>query len=259
MSDSTTTVNVAIPDASASRSKMGKKGWKCWAKQLTAVDTPANNGYAYHGEFVPIGTTMELTPGDVILHVDQSNTADMGVVLVNAAHKGVIKWLASADSDGRRWCAPLAKTARNLLGMTTDERIRHVAAIIAAEESPDRPASVQAYWAALADPPAPEADPEPDESPAADALSVMPFPPIAVLADSLRGAIASRRDRLEGLQRRQHDPARQAEIDMLARDYDAVYALALRAGIDALPATDIATAAGHLADSFAQTAGRSTD
>jgi hypothetical protein len=104
----------------------------------------------------------------------------------------------------------------------------------------------------------PRAEEPSAETPAEPAPSVQPYPPIAVLADALRGAIAGRRDRLEGLQRQHHDASRQAEIDLLRGDYDRVYALALRAGIDVLPADDIATAAGHLSDSFKVTAGRST-
>lgn len=158
------TVCVTIPEASASRSKMAKKGWKCWAKVLSHVGTPANDGYAYEGTFVSPGTTIEARPGDVILHVDQSDTADIMVAMVNAGGKGFLWSIDSADSEGRKWCGPLGRPARKLLAMPVEERIRHVAGEIAANRPASRSDEVQAYYEALARGPQAGSEPagEPD-------------------------------------------------------------------------------------------------
>lgn len=129
---------------------MQKKGWKCWAKWLSDVATPANDGYAYSGEFTAPGTDVECEVGDVLLHVDQGGSADLGVAMVNSQGKAFIKYLASASSEARKWCGPLAKPARQLLAMTVEARIKHVAAIVAAEPGTNRTPEGQAYWDALA-------------------------------------------------------------------------------------------------------------
>lgn len=117
----TTTVAVKIPGPMASRSKMARKGWKCWAKRLSSVAKPASDGYAYEGEFIGVGTTIETEAGDVILHVDQSGSAGIGVVCVRAC-EGFISWLDTADASGRNWCGALGATTRKLLAMSADER-----------------------------------------------------------------------------------------------------------------------------------------
>lgn len=148
MTTTLTTVTIAGP--SASRSKMQKKGWKCWAKWLTSVATPANSGFAYEGEFTDTDTTVEAAVGDVLLHVDQSAYARIGVVMVNKAGNGLVHYVAGANSDGRKWCGPLARYARGLLAMEVEERVRYMAKLIAADRPADRSDSVQAYWEEMA-------------------------------------------------------------------------------------------------------------
>lgn len=148
MTTTLTTVTIAGP--SARRSKMQKKGWKCWAKWLTSVATPANSGFAYEGEFTDTDTTVEAAVGDVLLHVDQSAYARIGVVMVNRSGEGYVRYIASANSDGRKWCGPLARHARSLLAMETEERVRYVAKLIAETPSEKRTPEVQAYWEELA-------------------------------------------------------------------------------------------------------------
>lgn len=148
-------VTIAIPAESASRSKMQKKGWKCWAKWLSSVASPANDGYAYEGEFTTPGSTVEAQLGDVLLHVDQSSDAGIAVLMLNRKGEPYLKWMASAPSDGRKWCGPLASPARSLLAMTRDERIRHAAAKMLADnpEWQDDPAKWSlaiAYYSQLA-------------------------------------------------------------------------------------------------------------
>lgn len=128
-------VLVKIPGASASSSKMSKKGWKCWAKWLSSVATPANDGYAYEGEFTTPGSEVEAEFGDVLLHVDQSNSADLGIVMPSSSGQAFIRWIADASSEGRKWCGPLAKPARTLLAMSTQERLAHVAKILLQEHA----------------------------------------------------------------------------------------------------------------------------
>lgn len=145
-----TTTLVTIPGASASRSKMQKKGWKCWAKNLTNVNSPARNGYDYDGEFMATGDDVELEIGDVILHVDDSRCSSIGVVVQNRVGRGIIIWVADADD---KWAGPLAKPARHLLGLTREERVRH-----AAQHYLDRPRDtpmrdeVRDYWLSVAAP-----------------------------------------------------------------------------------------------------------
>jgi hypothetical protein len=54
-------------------------------------------------------------------------------------------------------------------------------------------------------------------------------PDTHALAEQLRRAIARRRDRLVGAQRRNYSPARAALIERLGEDYRAVLDMALRA------------------------------
>lgn len=148
-------VLVKVPAASASSSKMAKKGWKCWAKWITSVNTPAHDGYAYQGEFATVGSDVEVEPGDVLLHVDQSSSAGVGVVVVNSKGEGFVNWMASADSDGRAWCGPLAKMARKLCEMTPAERIKLAAADLVANRPDSRSDAVHAYYVDMAGLPEP--------------------------------------------------------------------------------------------------------
>lgn len=143
-----TTVTVSIPGTTASRSKAQKKGWKCWCKNLTKVATPANNGFAYEGEFVSVGSTAELTTGDVLLHVDDASSKSIGVVMRGSLGAGFIHWMASTSDD--KWAGSIAKPARTLLAMDTEDRIRHVAAEVARTPNTQRSAEGQAYWDQLA-------------------------------------------------------------------------------------------------------------
>lgn len=135
-------VLVKIPAPAASPSKMQKKGWKCWAKWLSKVKTPANDGYAYEGEFTEPGSSVEAEFGDVLLHLDQGNSADVGIVMRNSKDEAFFHWIASASSDGRKWCGPLAKPARAVLAMSTPERLAHVAQLLLAEHA----ASPKEHW-----------------------------------------------------------------------------------------------------------------
>ena len=145
------TVLVSIPGPKASSSKMKSKGWKCWAKRLTSVATPANAGYAFEGEFVTCDAKVECTIGDVILHVDQSDCAAIGVVLVNLAGKSLIKWIETARPAGRQWCGTLAAPARRLLDLDRDARVRYVAiSILHENRSTPLREEVVAYWQSVA-------------------------------------------------------------------------------------------------------------
>ncbi len=148
MTTQITTVKIAGP--SASRSKMQSKGWKCWAKWLTSVASPANDGFAYEGEFADTDATVEASVGDVLLRVDQSSVAKIGVVMVNRLGEGYVRYVAEANSDARKWCGPLARHARKLLAMPVEDRIRHVAKLIAETPSDKRTPEVQAYWEEMA-------------------------------------------------------------------------------------------------------------
>lgn len=224
-------INVEIPGPSASTSKMSRKGWKCWGKRLTHVRTPANDGYAFEGEFVGISSTMELTVGDVILHVDQSSSATLGVVMVNRLGKGFIKWVADADSDGRKWCGPLARPARRWLDMDVEDRVRHVAQLILDQDTDNelKPESRE-YWQSLVSPPSAE----PTATEATAPAKVTPDALVCVLANALRNVLASRRDEMVRRQTKEHNADRQAAIDILGDEYRAVYEIALRAGLETI-------------------------
>jgi len=146
---------------------MSKKGWKCWAKWLTSVASPANDGYAFEGEFTEVGATVEAHVGDVLLHVDQSSSADVFVCMQNQKGAGFRFLIASAGSDGRKWCGPLAGPARRLLDMSVEARIAHVAGLILDKTGRPEPLNTAAikYWSALAGREIPVAA-EPQSSPA---------------------------------------------------------------------------------------------
>lgn len=63
-------------------------------------------------------------------------------------------------------------------------------------------------------------------------MQVLPHPTTVAAAERLRRTIARRRDALVWRQRRGYSRARQRLIDQLARDYDAVLAIALDAGAE---------------------------
>lgn len=115
MSESTS-VRVSIPGPYGSRSKMQRKGWKCWAKRIAHVNDPANSGYDWEGEFLAVGTVAELTAGDIVLHVDESSSSAVGVVMPD----GGIEWLRSTHG---KWASDLAATARKALAMETKDRL----------------------------------------------------------------------------------------------------------------------------------------
>lgn len=155
-------ITVTIPSESASRSKMQRKGWKCWAKWLSNIKTPANDGYAFEGEFTSPGTTVEAEVGDVLLHVDQSSGADLMVLMVNRTGKSFLKSVADANSEGRKWCGPLAAPARRLLDMDREARIRWVGQFIL-DQPRDTPLKDEdrAYWQTVAGTAPESAQPEP--------------------------------------------------------------------------------------------------
>ncbi len=145
------TLITLIPSESASRSKMAKKGWKCWAKILSSVATPANNGYAFEGQFVGVGTKLEVDSGDVLLHVDQSSNAGVAVIVPKeGGENGYIWWSETASSDGQKWCASLGREARKLLAMTVEERIRYAAGYMVDDRPADRNDATQAHYERLA-------------------------------------------------------------------------------------------------------------
>lgn len=180
-------VLVKIPGATASSSKMSKKGWKCWAKIVTAVASPANDGYAFSGEFVSTGTTIEARTGDVLLHVDQSDSAGIAIIAKNRIGEGTIRWIATASSDGRAWCATLGREARELLAMSRAERLAVAAADVLDDTGRAKPLTPEAvaYWSAIAGRDvAPAADPSPASEPTTppDAATVAYDSIVAILA-----------------------------------------------------------------------------
>ena len=247
------TITVKIPGGLSSSSKMSKKGWKCWAKILTSVDTPAKSGFSFHGEFASIGATVECNLGDVLLHVDDSSSSGIAVVMANAKGEGWLSWQDST-SDGK-WAGVLAKTAREFLAIDPDERVRRVAGQIADESDESRlargakalSAEGRDYYTRLAgrsiqpathETPV-EADVEPTE-PHADADPSGDNPLIAGLADLLRQAIAAERDRLVGRQRAGQDSSRQSIIDRMGEQYRQVYQVAIDSGLDRIPGQEVA-------------------
>ena len=62
---------------------------------------PANDGYAYEGEFWPVDAEIDAEPGDVVLRVDLSDDASVGVVRKRCEGSGFIWWARFADGTGR--------------------------------------------------------------------------------------------------------------------------------------------------------------
>lgn len=140
-------VTVMVPGPSGSRSKMQKKGWKCWAKVLSDVKEPANTGYDYEGELLSVGSRHEVELGSVILHIDQSSNNGVGVVMpkAGAEDRGVIKWRKTTCAA--RWAGDLARDARRLLKMTPEERVLDTARRLAANQ--DLADEERAHYAAI--------------------------------------------------------------------------------------------------------------
>jgi hypothetical protein len=118
------TIAIKIPGAAASHSKMQRKGWKCWAKVLTNVKTPANTGYDYEGSWITLGAVAELELGDVVLHVDDSSDAGVGVLIIGSKGTGYIHWMRTTQG---KWAGALAATARKLLSMPVQDRVKAAA------------------------------------------------------------------------------------------------------------------------------------
>lgn len=178
-------ITITIPSESASRSKMQKKGWKCWAKWLSHVNSPANDGYAYEGEFTTVGTTVEAEVGDVLLHVDQSSSAGIGVLMLNKSGESFFKWIETAPSDGRKWCGPLAASSRRLLGMSREERIKYVAGFIL-DQPREKSLSdeTRIYWEGVA-----KRTPEPKIDPVLETPTVPEEPPFLPSLRAIGGIV----------------------------------------------------------------------
>ena len=241
-SENTTTqlINVEIPGPSASSSKMSKKGWKCWGKQLINVKSPANDGYAYEGEFVGISSTMELPVGDVILHVDQSSSANIGVVMVNRLGQGFIEWVADASSAGRKWCGLLAGPARRWINMTVEDRVRQVAQLYVERRDELEPETLE-YWQSLVTSPSDEST----VTKGTEVTKVTPDALVCVLANALRNVLASRRDEMVRRHAKEHNADRQVAIDAIGDEYRSAYAVALRAGLETLTDEQLAAASSE--------------
>lgn len=108
---------VTIPGPSASSSKMSKKGWKCWAKTLRSIANPAKNGYDYDGEFAEVGVAAEMEIGSLVVHVDDSASNGIGVVMPNSAGKGIIVWISTGTLPS------MAAKGRKYLAMKPEERV----------------------------------------------------------------------------------------------------------------------------------------
>jgi hypothetical protein len=119
----TTPVQVFIPGPSASRSKVQKKGYKCWCKKLTSVKSPARTGYDYEGEFLGVEKTVELNVGDVILHIDESGSNGIGIIVPvpdNSDYRPIV-WVTSTSGS---WAGALAGVARDYLAMSPEDRVK---------------------------------------------------------------------------------------------------------------------------------------
>jgi hypothetical protein len=174
-------VQINVPGPSASRSKMQKKGWKCWAKLITSIAEPAKDGYSWAGEFLTVGAMAECENGSLLLHVDDSSSHGVGVIVQTKSGKSRIVWMAGTSS---RWATALARTARTLLAMTCEERIRAAAKARLAEIVDDAsiPSEVRQYWEALAGQPEMPAE---NTAPAFDAASI---------AEQIKGLLAGLTD-----------------------------------------------------------------
>lgn len=142
-------VSVMIPRAAASASKQARKGLRCWAKRLTRV-TPAGR---HGGTTIATGGPVSCRTGDLILHYDDASEAALGIVTVNRVGKPMIRWIDStAAEDG--WFVVIVDTARKLLSMPRDERVRYAARHILTEQR-QQPLSDEAaeYWRLVASTP----------------------------------------------------------------------------------------------------------
>lgn len=109
------TVEVRLPNAD-------------WIKTVTSVDSRANSGFDWHGEFIK-GSLIDLEPGTLLLHCTTVGgkkhpvkDVDLEIVMPNAE----LLWI-----EGRRdneWAAEMRSTARKYLDMPADKRIKTAAA-----------------------------------------------------------------------------------------------------------------------------------
>lgn len=179
---------------------MQKKGWKCWAKVLSRVKEPANSGFDWEGEFANVGETREMEAGEVLLHVDDSSSHGIGVVIPgSAAGKGRIVWL---ETTSGKWASSLARGARKLLALTPDERVRWAAKQYLADIADDSAIgdAVKAHYRRLAGVAEPAAAPpaelaaelsaESSASPAAEAPPAEPFFSADAIAAQIQSLLA---------------------------------------------------------------------
>lgn len=110
----------SIPGSNASKSKMQKKGWKCWAKTVTHVGDQPKNGFDFEGQFFNVGAKADIEPGTLLLHHDDSHCTALGIVVPNSVGGGRIAWMESESSN---WANILGGHASRLLKLTPEERI----------------------------------------------------------------------------------------------------------------------------------------
>jgi hypothetical protein len=132
-----------IPGASASTSKMSKKGWKCWALRVTKV---TKVGVPFEGDRLQTGAVVSMEPGDILLHVDDSSMHGIGVILPRPdGEQGEISWIETA-SDSH---SMLTAAAMKLVAMSPAERIS-LGATELLKDVDDVPAEARPHYQKLA-------------------------------------------------------------------------------------------------------------
>lgn len=91
--------------------------WKSWRKKLDGVDREKTNGYAFQGEWLPVGRLTELEVGDLVLIYDEAGSVRRHhpfVEICRVRADGDLEKVAEAE--GWDWALKLRDVAAELLG-----------------------------------------------------------------------------------------------------------------------------------------------
>lgn len=139
-------VNVSIPPSKSTPSQLARKNKTCWCREIEDVATPATTGHAFTGKFRSPGMIFNIRLGAVLIHVDESDFAKLGIVVVNSKGTGIIRWIDHCPATA--WVGSFAARCRSLCQMSTDDRIREAARNVLSRPGDLDPIAL-AYWQQL--------------------------------------------------------------------------------------------------------------
>lgn len=122
--------------------------WKAWAKVVEKVDTTKTNGWAYEGEFVPVGRKAELEAGSIVIYYQEIGSRanrEPVVTVYRVTDNGTLEELLR--TEGLDWALNIRDQVAELVNKSKADELEALRA--EAEALRTRLAEVEAKIAAL--------------------------------------------------------------------------------------------------------------